>query len=70
MHTYMHACMHAHIHTYLPTYIHGNKQGPSFAVLNAKPNRLQLVLGEKAPTQRKAQVLILKRQLPMNVCML
>ena len=46
----------------LGLYVFGSKHlfsscielGPSFAQLNAKPNRLQLVLGEKRPTSRAA----------------
>jgi len=46
----------------LGLYVFGKKElfsscielGPSFAVLNSKPNRLQLVLNEKPPTSRKA----------------
>jgi intron-binding protein aquarius len=32
--------------------------GPSFAVLNSKPSRLQLVLNERFPTSRKAEVCV------------
>ena len=48
----------------LGLYVFGKKElfsscielGPSFAVLNSKPSRLQLVLNEKYPTSRKAEV--------------
>jgi len=50
----------------LGLYVFGKKElfsscielGPSFAVLNSKPSRLQLVLNEKYPTSRKAETAV------------
>jgi intron-binding protein aquarius len=42
--------------------------GPSFAVLNSKPSRLQLVLNEKFPTSRKAEVCVCELSAPRVAC--